>query len=208
MPNAKRTYDVLISHAPADAPVAHEIGAACRQQGLDAVTASDLPAGRAASDALWDALAESRALLLILSAGTPTLAMAIELGAARAWNKPIFGVLTDPTYNRSLPGLSDVPLFTTGRIQDVIQTIRIASQDLSENDRTLLAIAYSHVGASVDQLALDPRQLEDLVRRFASDSGKSVPGERLLSELLRMRKQGRLLRSRSGERSGHQKGTA
>ena len=45
----------------------------------------------------WEALAESRALLTILSPSGLTSSMELEIGAARAWNKPIYGVVTDPS---------------------------------------------------------------------------------------------------------------
>ena len=45
---------------------------------------------------------------------------------------------------------------------------------------------------SLDQVADDPVRLKSLTRQFKSGSGKSFAEERLLSELLRMRKQGLL----------------
>ena len=134
--------------------------------------------------------------------------MAIELGAARAWNKPIFGVVTDPTLTELPPGLSGIHLYPSGRIEDAIRAIKVSGKELSEDDRSLLAKLYTAVGVSVDQLALDPRHLEELVKRFSAGTGKAVPGERLLSELLRMRKQGKLMKGRSTNRSKPHRGTA
>jgi hypothetical protein len=149
---------------------------------------------------LWDALAESRALLTILSPSGPTPSMAIEIGAARAWNKPIYGVVTDPSVTCLPPALSGVQLYTIGRIQDIINAIELSNQELSDDDRSFLIKLYSELGVSVDQFALDLKELGKLVKKFTKGRGKAVSGERLLSELFRMRKRGKLFLKRPGGR--------
>ena len=203
-----KTCDVFISNSAGDAKLAAEIADAFRANGLDAVTYAELLTDANASDALWDALAESRALVAILSRSGPTPFMTFELGAARAWNKPVFGIVTDPSFTRLPSDLSGIPLFTPGRIEEVITAVKLAGQELSDADRNLLAKAYSEQEISVDQLALQPRQLEKLAHRFNVGAGKSVSGERLLSELLRLRKQGRLAKSRRNLRPKPRRGMA
>jgi hypothetical protein len=208
MADASKTYDVFVSHSPNDAQLASEIANACRANGLDAITYAELLPAPNAGDALWEALAESRALLAVLSRSGLTPSMAIELGAARAWNKPVFGVVADPTLTNLPAGLSGIHLYTSGRVEDAIRAIKLSRKELSEDDRSLLAKLYTEIGVSVDQLALDPRHLEDLVKRFSAGAGKVVPGERLLAELLRMRKQGKLMKGRSSSRSKPRRGSA
>jgi hypothetical protein len=208
MIDTSKTCDVFISHSVDDARLAGEIAVACRASGLDAITHAELLPVANASDALWEALAESRALLAVLSRSGPTPSMAIELGAARAWNKPIFGVVTDPTYTDLPPSLSGVRLYPLARVEDVITLIKVSGKELTEDDRSLLTKLYTDIGASVDQLALDPLQLEELVERFRAGTGKAIPGERLLSELLRLRKQGKLTKGRPRDRSRQHRGTA
>ncbi len=207
MANIRRTYDVFISHAAAEAALAAEVANAFRAGGLDAFTAGVLPPDQNISDALWEALAESRAVLALCSASGPTPSMAIELGAARAWNKPIFGLVTGPALTWPPQMLNGIRLYPLGRIDDVISVVKLAGHELTDSDRSLLAGIFAEVGVSVDQLALDPRHLEELVTRFRSGAGKAVSGERLLSELLRMRKQGHLAKTRHIERSKPNKGT-
>jgi hypothetical protein len=194
--NASKTYDVFISHSARDAALALEVANACRGAGIEAVTNGDLLPGADASDALWEALAESRALLTIVSPSGPTPSMAIEIGAARAWNKPIYAVVTDPSSARLPAALSGIRLYTVGKIEDVIRAIESSVRQLTDEDRAILVNVYAELDTSADQLALDPRQLGDLMKRFERRTGKAVPGERLLSELLRLRKQGKLLRNR------------
>jgi hypothetical protein len=201
MAELSKTYDVFISHSVKDSALALEVANACRESGLEAVTNTELLPGENVSDAIWDALAESRALLTIISPSGPTASMTIEIGAARAWNKPIYAVVTDPSSTRLAPALTGIPLYTSGRLQDVIKSIRASVEQFSEEDRVVLSVLYSQLGLSADQLALDPRQLGLLVKRFAKRSGKVVEGERLLSELLRLRKQGRLVRKRSSDQT-------
>jgi hypothetical protein len=191
----RKTYDVFVSYATRDASLALDIANACRASGLEAFTYTEIRAGENFSDALWEALAESRALLTILSPSGPTPTMAIEIGAARAWNKPIYAVVTDPS---SLPipsALSGIQLYTVGRIEDVIQAIKLGVQQLSEEDRSYLIQLYSTLGVPVDRLALDPKHLEELVRKFRAGRGREVSGERLLSELIRLRKNGKLVKN-------------
>jgi TIR domain len=187
-----KTYDVFIAHSAKDSALALEVANACRDSALEAVTYTELLPGENLGDAIWEALAESRALVTIVSPSGPTPAMAIESGAARAWNKPIYAIVTDPASNRLDSALTGIPLYTYGRIQDVISSIKASVEEFSEDDRVILGELYSRMGTSVDQLILDPRQRETLVKKFAKSSGKVVEGERLLFELVRLRKQGRL----------------
>lgn len=187
-----KSYNVFISYAPRDEAVALEVATICRQSGLESFTDNELAPGADWSDAIWEALAESRALLAIVSPSGPTPRMGIEIGAARAWHKPIYAVVTDPSATLLDPALAGIPLYTAGRLDDVIRLIRASASQLSEEDRLVLGQLYSEMDISVDQLTLDPRQLGDLVKKFTKRTGKAVDGERLLSELLRLRKQGKL----------------
>ncbi|HEY8503177.1 MAG TPA: hypothetical protein VIL46_01245 [Gemmataceae bacterium] len=198
---------MFIAHAPGDAALAAEIARAFLSNGLEAVTESALPPGRGAGDALWGALAESRALLVILSPSGPTTTMALVIGAALAWNKPILGVVPDPAAARVPPALTGVRLYPLGRIEDVIDEIKLAAGQLSDADRASLAEIYRGMGVSVDQLATDPAQLAELAKQFKAATGRTVPAERLLSELFRMRKQGKLAKSHPAGRSTHPSGT-
>jgi hypothetical protein len=201
MPEHGKTCDVFISHSARDSSLALEVANACRESGLEAIADSELLPGADVSDALWEALAESRALLTILPPSGLTTSMAIEIGAARAWNKHIYVIVTDPSSTRLPQALSGIDLYTTGRIQDIIRAVKSSVQPLADEDRAFLARLYSEMGVSVDQLTLDPRRRQDLVKAFQRGRGKIVSEERLLSELLRLRKQGKLVKNRAAGQS-------
>src|SRR5271157_6213020 len=154
MAELDKTYDVFIAHSAKDSALAIEVANACRESGLEAVTNTELLPHENVGDAIWEALSESRALLIIVSPSGPTPAMAIEIGAARAWNKPIYAIVTDPAANRQVPALTGIPLYTYGRIQDVIKSIKTSVAVLSEEDRVVLRELSSRMGTSVDQLIL------------------------------------------------------
>jgi hypothetical protein len=204
MADPGRTYDVFISNSARDAALALEVADACRLSGLEVVTSTELPAGREVSDALWEALAESRALITILSPSDLTPSMAIEIGAARAWNKPIFAIVSEPSSTRLPPAMAGIDLYTAGRLEDVIKAIKTSVEQLTEDDRVFVSRLFSELDISVDQLAFEPARRGELVKRFKKGRGKSVSEERLLSELLRLRKQGKLARHGTRTRTSSQ----
>jgi hypothetical protein len=208
MATDRKTIDVFISHSVNDTALAVELANACRASGLEAVAGKELPPGDDPTETLWEALAESRAVVAVLSPSGLTPWMGIEIGAARAWNKPIFGVVPDFSYASLPPALADVHLYPASGIDDVVEAIKASGRQLSDEDRSFLATAFASLGVSVDQLALEPARLQALSKRFNAHTGKNIAGERLLSELLRMRKQGLLSRKLPPDRSRPHSSTA
>ena len=198
MANANRkTYDVFVSYSHGDAALASDVADACRASGLVCFTGDELPPGIDWQDALWEALAESQALVVILAPSGPTPEMLVTIGAAQSWTKPIYAIVTDPSATHLLPALSKVPTFTSGRLPDVIRSIASDSRQFSDDDRSVLAGLYAEIGLSLERLMIDPRRLNSLAREFAKGTGKTVSGERLVSELLKLRKKGKLAKSRA-----------
>jgi hypothetical protein len=193
-----KVSDVFLAHAATDSTLAREVANACRAEGLEVFTTAELSLGADVGDAVWDALAECRALIVLLSPSEVTSSMWIEIGATQAWNKPIFVIGTDPSTVRLPPALKGLPLYSPGRTEEVVRAIKQRGQQLSDEDRSLLARAYGEIPESVDDLVFDPNPLDALVEQFRSRSGKAVSAESLLSELLRMRKQG-ILTTKRGE---------
>jgi hypothetical protein len=197
MSGESRLSDVFITHAATEQKLAEHLARTVKASGLNAVTGHELlGAGDNLGDKIWEALAESMALIVVVSRSELTSTVAFEIGAARAWNKPIFVVLADPAESVTLPAaLTRSPIYPPGRVEDLVKAIKNSSQSLTEEERDTLASLYFKIDLSVDQLALNPVELEELVKGFSTATGRVISGERLLSELLRMRKQGGLRKS-------------
>jgi hypothetical protein len=194
---ASKTYDVFISHAASDSHVATEIAEALESVGLATFHAGTVPPGSDLAEEIWQALAESRALIAIISPDISTHSMGmVEIGGAAAWNKPIFLIINGPSSMKLPPALSAYPVYPLGRLEEIIQQIRLGFQPLTDDERGALADIYRQLNTSADQLSQSPKALRDLTTRFNKRADKQFSGERLLSELLRMRKQGRLPRLR------------
>ena len=153
------------------------------------------------STAIWDALAECRALIAIISVdATPDAMGMVEIGAATAWNKPIYLVLNGPASTRLPDALKSYQVYPRNRLDEVLQKIRTEFQPLSDDDRQVLADTFKALSIPADKLGQSPKSLRDLTTRFNRKTKKQLSGERLLSELLRLRKKGSL--PRIGRQSG------
>lgn len=207
MAKNRTTCDVFLSFSQRDAALARQLADDLRANGLQTFADKDVPPGEETSDAVWEALAESRALLAIVSPEGMTPSMGIEIGAARAWNKPIFAIITESAMNRVPTVLTGIKLYPPERAEEVVQAIKFTGGALSEAERSELARIYGEIGVPVDSL-LDPALLQRLCKRFEARTKRHLPGERLLSELLRMRKQGKLRSKRSTGKTNPRRSSA
>src|SRR4051794_16032100 len=177
MAKRKEPCDVVIAHAPKDVALAREIADGCRANGLETAIDSELLAGPKADHVLREALVESRALIIILSPSGLTTWMTLEIGAIGVGFKPIFIIITDPSATRVPPWLARVPRYTVGRLQEIINEIKLNAQELTEEDRAFLAELPAKMGVSIDELAQEPERLEGLAKGFKRARGKAVSGE-------------------------------
>src|SRR5438445_788540 len=181
-----KTYDVFISHAASDSDVASEIAAGLDSAGLETFHAGTVGPDTNISEAIWEALAESRALIAIISPDVPTHAMGmVEIGGAAAWNKPIFLLLNGPSSTRLPAALSTYPVYPINRLEEVIQAIRSGFDPLTEHERDLLGTIYQDLSIPADQLSQSPKALRDLTTQFHKMTHKQFSGERLFPAILR-----------------------
>ena len=118
----------------------------------------------------------------------------VELGAATAWNKPIFILLNGPASMRLPKALESYRAYPLNRVDEIFGKIRHNLEPISDDDRKVLAETYRGVNVPADQLSQSPRSLHQLVEEFNAKTQKHLSGDRLLSELLRMRKKAELPR--------------
>jgi len=187
------TFDVFVSHSSRDRDVAADVAERLTAEGLQPFHDASIPVGQEISEAIWDALAECHAFLVIVSPDSSLDAMGmVELGAATAWNKPIFVLLNGPASTRLPEALKSYQVFPRNRLDEVLTHIRRNLQPITDEERGLLTKVYRDLRVPADRLGQSPRDLQELVTTFNSKAGKHFSGTRLLSELLRMRKQSRL----------------
>lgn len=190
-----KDYDVFISHAASDKQIATEIAESLGSSGLETFHEGSIRPGGDVADTIWQALAESRALIAIISPDIPPQAMGmIEIGAAAAWNKPVFLLINGPSSTKVPAALSHYPAYPLSRLEDVIRAIRTGFDPLTDNEREVLAEIYRDLSTPTDQLSQSPMVLRELTTVFNKSTRKQYSGERLLSELIRMRKKGELPR--------------
>ncbi|MBX3443758.1 MAG: toll/interleukin-1 receptor domain-containing protein [Planctomyces sp.] len=187
----QQTVDVFLSFSAAESALAGRVADQLRAHGLVVFDEDRLEERAHIEDAMWDAVAECRAVVAIVSRDAPTSRMTFEIGAALAWRKPVFAIASDWSLTRVNPLLAQASVYSPDRIDDVARAVR-SIRDLSARDRRVLAGACRATAGSVDQLIADPVLLDSLEARYQARTGQFVPAERLLSELLRMRKQGLL----------------
>lgn len=194
-------YDVYLSSRASEGPLALEVASACAGAGLGVFYSSrpDSHAGR--EDSVWEALAECRALVLILPPSGPTSPMLVEIGASQAREKPIYVIAADPSTTRLPDFLAGARLYTVGRIDEVVRAVRLEARQWDDDDRSFLAGLYAEDGGPIDALALDPDRLARLAAAFREGRGRVVSEERLLTELYRLKKQGRLAKARRSGRA-------
>ncbi|NLS98000.1 MAG: toll/interleukin-1 receptor domain-containing protein [Planctomycetaceae bacterium] len=195
MATVTKTYDVFISHASSDSHLAADIAEDLESVGLEPFHAGAMGPGTDVGDAIWEALAESRAVIAIVSPDVLPQAMGmVEIGAAVAWNKPIYVVMNGSASTKLPVALSSYPVYTVARLGEVIQQIRTGFEPLNESERGALAEVYRNLKTPADQLSQSPKALRELTATFNRTVRKQFSGERLLSELIRMRKKGELPR--------------
>jgi nucleoside 2-deoxyribosyltransferase len=192
---ATPTFDVFVSHSSRDREFAADVADRLRAEGLQPFHDASIPIGQEISKAIWDALAECHAFIVIVSPDSAPDAMGmVELGAAAAWNKPIFVLLNGPASTRVPEALVNYQVYPRNRIDEVLTQIRRNLEPITDDERHVLTETYRDLSIPADRLSQSPRELQQLVEVFNGKTNKQLSGTRLLSELLRMRKQSKLPR--------------
>lgn len=202
-------YDVFLSYSLTEADEARLIQRALTEAGFDVFNPAEAgpEGGEAATDALWQALAESAALVVLLHPQRePSAAVLVELGAAMAWDKPVYVVQIGPGTAKPPTYLASYPLYPLSRIDDVAGAVKRSLRTLDDEDRAVLCDVYLDLGVPTDQLLRNPSSLDRLADEFNRRANENLPGERLVQELIRLRKTGGLPRlPKKSPRNGSRK---
>jgi hypothetical protein len=162
------------------------------EAGLTVFDPAGIQVGSSPAEEVWHALAISEALVAVMpTTGDPSPNTSAELGAALAWNKPVFLVQRENGRTKTPWFFSGVKVYPLSRIDDVANAIKRGQEPLSEDQQEKLREAFIDIGAPTDRLLREPALLDRLAKRFRKKAGTEVSGERLMYEMLRLRKQRR-----------------
>lgn len=186
-------YDVFLSHGVHDKGIADVVKRALAEEGFKVFAVDELKINGSAMAGIREALAECSAFVMILTRSTlESSNSAFEIGAAMAWNKPIF-VLYDGLPKKEIPEyLKDFTVVQFTKLPQVVQEIANLQQQFSDDDRESLVQVYQNLGVPTDQLLIKPLALRDLSKKYDEVTHSTCAAERLVQELIRLRKQGKL----------------
>jgi len=192
MSKAKPIYDVFLSYSLQDAKFAVEVARVLQLSDLAVFDAKTMLQGKRMEEELWEAMAESQALVVVLSAAEPSASTLFEFGAAQGWNKPVYVIVVDPASARIPTFLRKLPVFPFSRLEEVARAIKNSTGVLTDSEKTVLIEEYRRIGEPVDQLLSEPALLSKLANGFKRRAKRDVVPEELLRTLLRLRKSGKL----------------
>ena len=194
MSKSSRICDVFLSSAYSQKEAAEQVAHALRDAELRVFNFQELEKmGQDAASLLWQALAESEALVGIVSPGVQqSAAAAVEIGAAMAWHKPVYLIQTDPDIPDLPSYLEGFHRYPLSRVDDVVTAIRAGRGPLSDEDMSALSKIYARFAVPTDQYLRHPAIVDRLASAFSARRRKNISGERLVQELIRLRKRGDL----------------
>ncbi len=190
-------YDVFLSHHPQDGGLASMVTREIESAGCGVFSLESLPLGSHIQSQVLDALVDSSAVVVLLTrSSVESRGVAFEVGVAMGWDKPVY-IIHDGLEMRSIPEFLNqfhlVPLSDLPRVVKQIQSLR---KPLSNSQRESLIDAFQKVAVPVDQLLRDSKQRTRLSNLFSEQSAEPISSNRLLQELIRLRKKGQLPKPR------------
>jgi TIR domain len=189
MAKTDNSYDVFVAYDHRDRARASTVVDVLQSYGLK-VFFEPASLGAMHEDAIWEALVECKALVLMLPLDANSSWFAFEIGAASAWNKPIYAVSAHVNTTELPFSLKYATVLPISRADEIARAVLAGKEPIASEDQRYLEEAYQKVGVAVDQLALQPQHLTKLVKEYFRRSGKKASGEQVLLQLLRNRKRG------------------
>jgi hypothetical protein len=190
-----KSYDIFLTHAAADAGLAALVIRQFEAADCGVFSQQALEVG----DDFWRRmiyeLVDCNAVIILLTKSSLSLPnIAVEVGAALAWDKPIF-VLYDGISISDVPEyLQQFAVCPVADLRGVIGQVRQLRQPLTDQQRASLVAIYQEQRNSVDQLLIAPIRLRALADEFRRREAMPVSGKKLVQELIRLRKRGELPR--------------
>lgn len=190
---AQTLQDVFLTPGPHDKGLAEVIKREFAEADLEVYGVHDVEPCDALLSEMRRALAECSAFAVILTRATlHSQDFPFQIGMPMAWNKPMY-VIYEGIAKTEIPEfLQSYPMRQVGDIDRIVREISESQQPFSNEDRDSLIQTYRELGVPTDQLLLKPLALHELAEKYNSIGPANFAAERLVQELIRLRKQGKL----------------
>jgi hypothetical protein len=181
---------IYLSFSARDEAAVAKVRHALLDGGCVVVTASDAEAHSSWFSHFKLAMEETDAMVLIASpemVASPNTAF--EYGAAMAWGKPVYTIGA----MKLLPEyLRQTRVVSLARLDELVRELKHEAEPLTESERRILTEVYVDLGVPTDKLFMEPEASAQLVDEFNRRSRSNAGLNRLIRELLRLRKVGAL----------------
>jgi hypothetical protein len=195
---AAQPFDVLLIYAASDRNVAHRVQQELNRAGFRVLDPNENGVLDAKfDDQLRKAVEDADAVVAVASPNVQNSPyFFFEIGAATAWEKPIFVVRSEVS-QRELPvSLQRFPSQPLSKIKEVVRALEECRESPTWNDerRAILVQLYAELGVPVDQLAMRYSLLSQLTRKFKQRAKINATPEDVMQQLMSQRKKSRLPR--------------
>jgi hypothetical protein len=190
--------DVFLTFPLSERDTAKLVRDSLSQAGFRVITADTATTGSEWKNDLWISLVQSDAVVVLTTNVQPPSANSlVEIGAAMAWNKPIFVLQKELVVTPPAP-LQSFPRFNVARLDDLADAIRRSAaartkkESLSSEQQAALADAFVEQALPVDRIVSDVDTLDaftDIVNRRIN---ARITSAQVARHLLWLRKAGRL----------------
>ncbi len=144
-------------------------------------------------DGVRSAIAESDCVVLLATAGyLKSRRPSSDWGIAFAYDKPIYVVIKDVSEQELPAHMRSFPVIAWRNLNQLIDLVRQHQLDLSKPEKQWLWQWYKGKRLPLEGVIRRQPVLHDLATGFHKVSNRKVAPEKLLGELFRMRKQGKL----------------
>jgi nucleoside 2-deoxyribosyltransferase len=185
-----RANDIFLSYIAADSEIAAEVEVRLEQEGISVFNPlTDIEPAEDFYERVREELGACEAVVAIVS--IPSAAQRVELGGAWAWKKPVY-VITIGHTSGELGGYEKkFETFSLNQLENLASRIKANARPMTDDQRIILADVFQRMETPVDSLPTDPEALAKLERQFEKRAKTRISQERLLRELLVLRKSGR-----------------
>ena len=196
MAKTKKTHDIFLSYPFDLSSKAKAVVGKFEQAGLVVFAVTEATPDQDILQEMWQALAESWAVVAVVKPKMMSPNVAVEIGAAAAWQKPVYILTTGEVTECIDVATPQYHVFPISEIDAVVHAIIKTLKPLDEKGKETLVKAYVEIGIPTDQLLREPAAIDRLNKIMWAKGKLKLSGERIMQELLRLRKKGKLPRAK------------